>query len=373
MKKYILIAILALALTIPMIACGGGNDTPAESKAESATTGGETGGLIIETDPETATPAESETSNETTAAPSESDSANETSESDSTAETAAPSESGVPDTSVTPDTSTPEPISQTITLTFNGNRISAADAAGNAVSSSTFMKVDGNALIIYKPGSYELKGDLSNGQIRIEVDKTADVELILNNFTASNSTSAPLYIKSANQTDIILADGSVNTLTDATLYQFPVGEDKPNACLYSSDDLTIKGGGTLHVNGRYNNGIGCKNDLRIKSGTINVTAINNILKGNDSVEIETATVTLRGGEDAIKADNELKEGKGYILITAGAKVDIQCLDDALQAATSITVEAGASITGQAGGDATNCPGSITIDETAMKLEAATQP
>ena len=252
-----------------------------------------------------------------------------------------------------------------IVLTFNGTQLSTSVTDAG-------ITVEGNAFVITRPGSYELKGDLSNGQVRVAVAKTDDVELILNNFTASCNTTAPLYIASANKATIVLAAGSVNTLTDATMYKLPVGEDKPNACLYSSDDLTIKGTGSLTVNGNYNNGIGCKNDLRIKEGTITVTAPNNILKGNDSVEIEEAKLTLKGGEDAIKADTADRTDKGYVLIASGAKVDILCSDDALQAATSITVEAGATITGACGGDALNCPGTINADEAAMQIQSATQ-
>ena len=257
----------------------------------------------------------------------------------------------------TPGTTAPT----TITLTFNGTNLTSS-------VSDTGITVEGNAFVITRGGSYELKGDLSGGQIKVNVPKTEQVELIFNNFTALCNTSAPLYIASADKCVIVLAAGSVNTLTDATLYQFAdPTTDKPNACIYSSDDLTIKGDGTLNVNGNYNNGIGCKNDLRIKDCTLNVTGVNNIIKGNDSVEIENAKVTLSGGEDAIKSDTEDRTDKGYILITAGSKVTIDCLDDAIQAFTSITIEAGATVTGNCGGNALNCPGTINADETAMQI------
>ena len=255
----------------------------------------------------------------------------------------------------------------TIVLTFNGNQLSTS-------VQDTGITVEGGAFVITRGGSYELKGDLSNGQIKVAVPKTEQVELIFNNFTASCNTSAPLYIQSADKCVINLAAGSVNTLTDATLYQFAnPADDKPNACIYSSDDLTIKGTGTLNVNGNYNNGIGCKNDLHIKDCTLNVTGVNNILKGNDSVEIENATVKLSGGEDAIKSDTADRTDKGYILITAGSKVEINCIDDAIQATMSITIEAGCAITGTCGGDALNCPGTINADEAAMQISSAAQP
>ena len=269
------------------------------------------------------------------------------------------------DSGNTQNPGTPTPTS--VVLTFNGNQLSTS-------VQDTGIVVEGNAFVITRGGSYEFRGDLSNGQIKVAVPKTEQVELIFNNFTASCNTSAPLYIESADKATIVLAAGSVNTLTDATLYQYAnPADDKPNACIYSSDDMTIKGTGTLNVNGNYNNGIGCKNDLRIKDCTLNVTGVNNILKGNDSVEIENATVKLSGGEDAIKSDTADRTDKGYILITAGSKVEINCIDDAIQATMSITIEAGCAITGNCGGDALNCPGTINADEAAMQIVSAAQP
>ena len=254
-----------------------------------------------------------------------------------------------------------------IVLTFNGNKLETS-------VQDTGITVDGGAFVITRGGSYELRGDLSNGQIKVAVGKDAEVELILNNFTASCNTSAPLYIESTNEVTIFLAAGSVNTLTDATLYQYAnPADDKPNACLYSSDDMKIEGTGTLNIIGNYNNGIGCKNDLRIKDCTLNVTAVNNILKGNDSVEIENATVKLSGGEDAIKSDTADRTDKGYILIAAGSKVEINCIDDAIQATMSITVEAGCTVTGACGGDVLNCPGTINANEAAMQINSTAQP
>ena len=251
-----------------------------------------------------------------------------------------------------------------VILTFDGTKLSAS-------VQDSGVTVEGGAFVITRGGSYELKGDLSGGQIKVAVPKTEQVELIFNNFTASCNTSAPLYIESADKCVIYLRAGTVNTLTDAAQYTYASpAEDKPNACIYSADDLTIKGTGTLNVVGKYNNGIGCKNDLRIKDCTLNVTGVNNIIKGGDSVEIENATVKLSGGEDGIKSDATDRADKGYILVSAGSAVEINCADDALQATVSITVEADCRITGTCGGDALNCPGTINADTSAMEIVSA---
>ena len=250
----------------------------------------------------------------------------------------------------------------TVVLTFSGTSLSASvEDCG--------IEVAGNAFVITRGGSYELRGDLSNGQVKVAVGKGEDVELILNNFTASCNASAPLYIESANKAVIYLTEGSENHLTDAVQYQYPsADEDKPNACLYAADDLTIKGTGTLYVTGRYNNGIGCRNDLRIRDCTLYITAPNNILKGNDSVEIEAATLTLSGGEDAIKSDTVDRADKGYILIAAGTRLSIQCSDDALQATQSITVEPDTAVLGICGANIFNCPGAINADPYSVRID-----
>ena len=230
-------------------------------------------------------------------------------------------------------------------------------------SDSSTVKVEGSALTIIKPGTYDISGTLENGQIIVEVTKADRVTLILNNFTGSNSSSAVIWVKSADKVYLEVKTGTTNTLTDASTYVFPnAAETKPNACIYSSDDLSIKGHGTLIVNGNYNNGIGCKNDLSINNVKLTVNAVNNALKGNDSVTIKgDAEVLVQGAEDAIKADS-LDEGKGYVTVTENAKVTVYCDDDGLQATQLITITTGASVTTYAGGNSINCDGITTIDE-----------
>ena len=248
-----------------------------------------------------------------------------------------------------------DPSDPIVTITLNGS--------GYASSKSGVVSAAGNVLTITKPGVYRLKGTLDNAQIRVLVAKTEVVELILAGVSITNQISAPLYIESADKVTVELAEGTENTLTDAKVYAFPEGEDKPNACLYSSEDLTIKGTGTLTVNASYNNGIGTKNDLKIEGGTITVTAINNAIKGNQSVKIEGGSLTL-SGEDAIKSDS-LVEGEGTIRIMTGATVSITAGDDGIQATSNVTIEEGASVTVKAADQDVNCDGTTTIADGAL--------
>ena len=269
---------------------------------------------------------------------------------------------GSVDVVTSPDDNTEED-SGVIKLAFNGMSCTASKADA--------CTANGNVFTITKAGTYELSGNLSDGQIRVQVpkttEKTNEVVLILNGFSAYSSTTAPMYVVSADEVTIELAAGTTNRLEDADTYQLGAAT-KPSACLYSSDDLVIRGNGTLLVTGHFKNGIACSNDLRIKNGTITVKAVNNILKGGDSVTISgDSRVTLSGGEDGIKTDNEDKTGKGFIYILESAKVSITCSDDALQATQMITVESPASVTGTAGDSALNCDGQINCAEGTVNI------
>lgn len=265
-------------------------------------------------------------------------------------------------TSETPTNAQGEPVTDNGTsgtdevvtkLKFSGTTVDSS--ANGAVT----VDGDAHAFVIVKPGTYELSGDISNGQLQVKVEKTEKVTLIFNNFTASNSTSAPLYIVSGDKVVIELADGSTNRLSDKTPYVYPdPTTDKPNACLYSAIDLKIKGHGALMVEGTYNNGIGVKKDLEITNGTITVTGPNNIIKGGNSITISGGNLTLSGGEDGLKSDEDTKQGKGFILITEDAVVNITCMDDAIQAAQAVTIDASAKVTVACAGDIINCPGVI---------------
>lgn len=245
------------------------------------------------------------------------------------------------------DPSVPEDPTVTITLT----------GSGYTSSKSGVVSASGNVLSIVKGGIYKVSGTLDNAQLRIAVEKTERVDLIFEGVSITNKTSAPLYIDSADKVSLELKAGTENTLTDAKTYIFPEGEDKPNACIYSSEDLTIKGEGTLTVNAYYNNGIGTKNDLKIKSGNVIVTAANNALKGNQSVTIEGGSVTLKGA-DGIKSDS-LLEGEGIISILGGT-VNITAGDDGIQAVTDITIAEGASVTVNAADKDINSDGTTNI-------------
>ncbi len=245
------------------------------------------------------------------------------------------------------------------TATWEGDAVHITLNNDTATASGDGVAINGGVVTISKPGSYILSGSLTDGQIVVEVTKEEKVQLVLNGVDITCSNSAAIYVKSADKVSLTLVKDTVNKVKDGLSYTFADGEDEPNACIFSKDDLSINGEGTLQVEGNYNNGIATKNDLKIIGGTIQVTALNNGIKGKDSVCIMGGNITVDVDGDGIKSDNEVEAEKGYVYIYNGT-INIDAAEDGIQAITAVTLKNG-DITIDAGDKQVACKGTKTID------------
>lgn len=243
-------------------------------------------------------------------------------------------------------------------ITFDGTKYS--------IDRNGAIATDKTSFVIIKPGVYHLTGH-REGQIQISVAKTEQVTLIMDDLTITCHDSAALYVKSADCVFIEVPEGKISTLTDASQYVYPVpGETKPNACIYSSDDLVFRGLGTLNISGNYNNGIACKNDIVFKSGHVTLKAVNNGVKGVGSVTLQdSASLTVTFAQDAIKSDGVMNK-EGIVTITGQSVLKATCADDVLQAAYSVTVDAGATVYYDCEGSIVNSDGIANVAEGTLR-------
>lgn len=225
-------------------------------------------------------------------------------------------------------------------VTLNGDSIAFT---------GTGATVKGSAITITEPGVYAISGTLSDGQIVVDTATGGDVRLVLNGVDIACSTSAPIYVKNADKAIITLADGTTNTVTDGASYQLENStSNEPNAAVFSKDDLSVNGSGSLTVKANYKNGIGTTNDLKIAGGTITVDAANDAIQGKDSVAVKSGTVTVNATGNGIQATNDTEAEKGYIAIEGGT-FSITAGGDALQAVTTLAVAGGDFIITAGGG------------------------
>lgn len=213
--------------------------------------------------------------------------------------------------------------------------------------SGTSATIDGSGAIsedggvtITAAGTYVLSGTLTQGQIVVNAAATDLVRIVLNGVEITNSNGAAIYGEQSKKIVLILAEGTTNTITDGTNYVFEdASTDEPNATLFSKDDLTINGTGSLNVEANYLNGIIAKDDLVIVSGTIFVDAVNNGIRGRDSLTIADGDITVVAGNDGLQSNNSTDTTKGWIELLGG-NYTITSVHDAIQAETTLTITGG---------------------------------
>ncbi|MCD7807382.1 MAG: carbohydrate-binding domain-containing protein [Lachnospiraceae bacterium] len=229
---------------------------------------------------------------------------------------------------------TPDEENQT-GIVFSENDITV-DGFGASVSGTVVTISDG--------GTYLVSGSMENGQIYVEAGGSDEVILILSGLTLSNDEEPVIYVENAGQTQLILAEGTVNTLQSGIAVEISAleegaDEDASGGAIYARDDLSISGEGTLIVYGYINNGIQTTNQLLIDSGTVQVTALGHAIKGKDSVTITGGAFTIKAGGDGVKSNDTTGENYGIVTITGGT-FGMEVYGDGIQAETALTITGG---------------------------------
>ncbi len=256
-----------------------------------------------------------------------------------------------------------ESTATTITLADGS---SAVDGEGAEVSEDT--------VTITKGGTYVLSGTLTNGQIVVNNTDSDTVRIVLDGVEITNETTAALSVLQAERTILTTAENTDNQIA-ATAESFPE-TDEAQAAIYSEDDLTLNGTGTLAVQATAGHGIQSKNDLKVTSGTYTIDSGNEGMKGKDSVQILDGDFTIQAANDGIQATNAEEADKGYIILDGGTYT-IDSETDGVQAETYLiannptmdiatnssgTVDSASSYKGlKASGDVTIYGGTYTID------------
>lgn len=200
------------------------------------------------------------------------------------------------------------------------------------------VSISDSTVTISSGGTYILSGSSAQAQIIIDTPDDDKVQLVLSDLTLSCKTSAPIYVKNADKVFITLADGSDNSLS--TTGEFvQIDDNNIDAVIFSKEDLTLNGTGSLTITSAYGHGIVSKDDLVVTDGTYTMTCAKHGLSGKDSVRILNGTFDLTTTKDGIHASNDDDETLGYIYI-AGGYFNICSQDDGMHADSALYIEDG---------------------------------
>jgi hypothetical protein len=232
-----------------------------------------------------------------------------------------------------------------------------AFSGDSILASGPGATVAGADVTITAAGTYTFTGTLDDGRIVVDAGDNDIVRLVFSGVSITCLSSAPVYVINAEKTFITLADGTENYVADGTSYALvDSATGEPSAAIFSADDLTINGAGSLSVAASYNHGIQSKDDLRITGGIVTVVAVGDGLKGRDSITVRDAEITIDAGGDGMQSSNDEDSTKGTISIESGA-IDISAALDGIQAETALTISGG-SLTVISGGGSANSSADI---------------
>lgn len=241
-------------------------------------------------------------------------------------------------------------------ITAQDTNVTHADDADNYKTEITgefsITSTDGSTITqndsvytITQAGEYTVTGLLSEGQIVVNADDNAEITIVLNGTSITCSNGSPIYIKNADNVKIKSEENTYNCIVDARTEADDNSDNSSsengNAAIYAACDLKLVGKGALSVTGNYNNGIQSKDDISIKNVTIKVNAVNNAIKGNDEVAIESGEIiAISRKGDGIKTSNSSLSTKGKQkgnIIISGGNIDIYAACDGMDAAYGVDV------------------------------------
>ena len=220
--------------------------------------------------------------------------------------------------------------SDSVLIQLNGTSVAA---------SSSSVKISGTTITITEEATYIISGTLDDGMIIVNAPDTEKLQIVLNGVDITSKTSAPLYILEADKVFLTLADGTGNTLSNGGTFT-AIDENNIDAAIFSKQDLSLNGNGSLTVTSPAGHGIVCKDDLVFTSGTYTVHSASHGLNANDSVRITGETnLTIDAGKDGIHSENPDDASLGFIYISNGT-INIEAEGDGIAAGAYVQIENG---------------------------------
>lgn len=188
---------------------------------------------------------------------------------------------------------------------------------------------------------YTVTGNLG-GHIVINAGENYKFELVLQGALIQSTDESPIIVKSGDKVTLTAKKDTQNYIYDLREAVDSTLEDVYSGAIHSECDLQIGGKGSLTVESKNNNGIHSKDDLEIKNLNLTVTSVDNALKGNDSVTVESGKLVLisRAG-DGIKTSNSDISDKGNQrgnVSLLGGQIDIYAACDGIDASHNAIVE-----------------------------------
>ena len=258
-------------------------------------------------------------------------------------------------------------------ITLRGNQAYVSGGGAYAFDSN---------IMITSAGKYVVSGTLNDGSIIVDTNNSSKVWILFNGAEINCSDAACLDVEQADKVFLTLGEGTENRMTTLGFSQEAEAAGM-DGTLFSRDDLSINGKGSLTVSAPASHGIVGNDDLVIAGGKITVDAALDALHANDGLRITSAEMQLNAGDDGISltgTESELYLESGNIEITAadsglsaenlihivGGTLKVHSSDDGISASRDILVECG-EMEISAGDDGIHADNAVAILEGTIRI------
>ncbi|MDR2671704.1 MAG: carbohydrate-binding domain-containing protein [Coriobacteriales bacterium] len=246
---------------------------------------------------------------------------------------------------------------------------------------------DATRVTITTEGSYIVSGSCTDGSLIVDLaGEEAKAQIVLAGVNLECGSAPALLVAQADKVFITLAPNSENILgdgggrsdltdegdaaisttggtsagtstgTSTTGDAADEASDSGNAAdtastsedatLFSHDDLTINGTGSLTVSSTAHHAIVSKDDLVITGGRLMLSAGGDGIQGKDCVKITGGEITCSTGDDGIvSTETDLPYERGFVSIEGG-RLDIAAADDGIKGESLVRLAGGTVVVSQ---------------------------
>lgn len=201
----------------------------------------------------------------------------------------------------------------------------------------SYTLLSGSDISITSDGVYVISGSADNVTITVDAADEDKVQIVLDGADITNDDFPCIYVKNADKVFVTTAADTKNSLSVTGTFSAD-GTTNTDAVIFSRDDLVLNGLGTLNISST-DNGVSCKDDLKITGGTINITCVSDALEANDSIAVAGGSITIDTAGDGLHAENDEDNATGYVYICGGT-FDIDADDDGIHGTTVVQIDDG---------------------------------
>lgn len=196
---------------------------------------------------------------------------------------------------------------------------------------------DGETIEITEEGMYAITGEAKNCTIKVAASDEDKIRLVLHSLKIENDDFPAIYVVSVDKCFVMSADWD-NSLSVTGTFRAD-GNVNTDAVIFSKQDLTLCGEGSLDITSAEGNGVSVKDDLRITGGTYSISSKKDAVEANDSIAIVSSIFNIDSQKDGFNCGDDDNVEPGWIYIETGI-LNIAASNDGIQADGALRIDGG---------------------------------